>query len=830
MQTINTWFWKATLATVALATFLGGEAVGQSVVNIPDPTLEAAVRSIVGNTNDPLTTADLLGVTNLASYYAVTNLSGLEYATNLQSLALYAGNPASLLALTGLPNLCSLSVEGGAASNYTGLAALTRLTNLDLYLSSVTNVSWLAGLTNLVSLDLSWNQLTDPGPLAGLAQLKRLDLSGNPLGDCAALAGLTNLSGSLYLDMVSITNAGVLTELQQVSELTLYQNHVADLAPLSNLTQLAALDMGCNPIRDFSPLAGLTNLQRLYLNGTTLTNLDRLPLLPRVAELDINYNRLDNLNALTGFTNLAWVNASYNCLTNIDGLTNLARLAKVYLQVNLLDTNAASSAMTDIEALTGRGVVVGYNPQNVAPAISIPEHLVVPANEISSVWITAADDLTPGDRLTSAVGCSDPALVTVATSSKALSPVSGFAPVIIPGPGISLMTPPNPPSIPAWQGYLNITAASNQAGTATITLTVTDDTGLSNTAMLALEVISPVAFDPASVGSTGSNVSWRTFGSNPWQGQTNVTHSGGWAAQSGSEESWLEASVAGPGMLSYWWRYVSTNGGGGGGQLRASCAESGLLAGSTMWPTPNLSPGTSEPPAAEWKQSVLSIPKGHWALRWQVMPGWWSQSPMLWLADVQFTPGEALCWLETGSTQVTGGYFPLTAHGPPGELYDLETSPDLRQWSRARRFTFSNFEESFYNLNGASGAQFYRLHKASLMPIWLEKPAFDPAGAVRLTLHSEPGQLVALEWSSDLVTWTTLVQTNNLEGALQVTEHPTGEVGARFYRAKGLAPANPPLGRPGMISPGIRYPRRRHGSYLPQPSPPPPPGIVFPTT
>ncbi len=118
---------------------------------------------------------------------------------------------------------------------------------------------------------------------------------------------------------------------------------------------------------------------------------------------------------------------------------------------------------------------------------------------------------------------------------------------------------PNAPSIPGWGAYLNLTAVPNQTGTATITVIATDDTGMTAEATIVVTVSQPVSFDGPAVGNATSNVSWRTFGASPWQGQTNVVHTGDTAAQAGSGESWLEADVSGPGMLTFWWRYSTTN-------------------------------------------------------------------------------------------------------------------------------------------------------------------------------------------------------------------------------------------------------------------------------
>ena len=784
---------------LVLAVLLPWGAAGQASVNIPDSNLESAVLAALGRTNGPITTADILGLTNLTVGTVVTNLSGLEYASNLESLFLYYGNVGSLSPLTGLLHLSSLSLEHGFSQNLTGLSSLSGLTNLDLYSSTFTNATGLAALTNLMFLDLSWTRLSDFGPLAGLPHLQYLDLSGNPMGNCAALAGLTNLSGSLYLDNASLSNITGLGGLTNLTELTLYQDQVSDLTPLVALTSLAALDLADDPVRDFSALAGMTNLQSLFVEGTAISNLNRLPLLPRLTMLDANYNRLDDLNALAGCTNLQWLNASYNWLTNIDALTNLSQLRTVYLQINLLDTNTASANMNVIQVLLTNHASVQYTPQHAPPATSLPGDWLVPANENSSMSFSVSDDLTPGQSLVLSVRSSNPALVTAAIGPTPLAvlPVSRWLQSV----GSFTMVP-NAPSIAGWSGYLNLTAVPNQTGTATITVTATDDTGLTTDTTVAVTVSRPVSFDSLAVGNANSNVTWSTFGANPWQGQTNVVHDGGKAAQGGSQESWLEADVTGPGLLTFWWKYSATNWA-PGAELTATCADSGLT-GHVWTPVGSGFPGYGQSPLSDWQESTLSLPAGRWALRWQFALGPGDYLPMLWVADVTFTPGPPVCWLEHVPSWNSPAYFSLYLHGPPGETYDVEASLDLRQWSRLERLTLPDFQVEYTDPHASAAARFYRMHKPTLAPMWLEKPRVDGNKAVQLTLHSEPAQPLSLEYSTNLLSWETLVQTNNAAGTMQVADGAAANAGVRFYRAKalpwglsspGAAPGQPPSAR-----------------------------------
>ena len=111
---------------------------------------------------------------------------------------------------------------------------------------------------------------------------------------------------------------------------------------------------------------------------------------------------------------------------------------------------------------------------------------------------------------------------------------------------------------------LNVAPTLNQTGTMTLTLTATDDTGLSTNVTILVTVVPPQVLDGALLDAT--NLAWQTGGNAPWFGQTNVSYSGPSAAQSGSvgvnEESWLQTSVTGPGILTFWWRRTATGYGG----------------------------------------------------------------------------------------------------------------------------------------------------------------------------------------------------------------------------------------------------------------------------
>jgi hypothetical protein len=71
------------------------------------------------------------------------------------------------------------------------------------------------------------------------------------------------------------------------------------------------------------------------------------------------------------------------------------------------------------------------------------------------------------------------------------------------------------------------------------------------------------AIVPIDVAVDATNLSWTTFGDANWSGQTGVSHDGDGSDQSGSmsdnQSSTLQATVTGPGTLTFWWQTVCAN-------------------------------------------------------------------------------------------------------------------------------------------------------------------------------------------------------------------------------------------------------------------------------
>src|SRR5213595_3213156 len=78
----------------------------------------------------------------------------------------------------------------------------------------------------------------------------------------------------------------------------------------------------------------------------------------------------------------------------------------------------------------------------------------------------------------------------------------------------------------------------------------------------ALALAAQVEAQSLSTALDGPGLNWTTGGNAVWLGETAVTHDTVDAAQSGTNvfygfESWLQTSITGPGLLSFWWKLAS---------------------------------------------------------------------------------------------------------------------------------------------------------------------------------------------------------------------------------------------------------------------------------
>src|SRR6185295_6423768 len=95
-----------------------------------------------------------------------------------------------------------------------------------------------------------------------------------------------------------------------------------------------------------------------------------------------------------------------------------------------------------------------------------------------------------------------------------------------------------------------------QSGNYFVVVSNAIDSATSSNALLVVTALLPLA-----EALDGTNLVWTTNGAPPWIGQTNTTHDGADGARSGaigdSTTTSFQASVNGPGTVSFWWKVSS---------------------------------------------------------------------------------------------------------------------------------------------------------------------------------------------------------------------------------------------------------------------------------
>ena len=219
-------------------------ARADTVVNFPDPNLQAAIRLAINELTGDIHQSDLAGLTAFSpENKGITDLTGLEYCTSLTYLYL----------------------DSNQIGNISSLSGLTRLTRLNLNSNQISDISPLSGLTSLVELYLDSNQIgNNTSPLSGLSNLQYLGLSSNQIGNISPLSGLANLT-SLDLGSNQIgNNTSPLSGLTRLTYLYLSSNQIGNVEPLVNNSGLAqgdTVDLRSNPLSSDSTTIYIPTLQ-----------------------------------------------------------------------------------------------------------------------------------------------------------------------------------------------------------------------------------------------------------------------------------------------------------------------------------------------------------------------------------------------------------------------------------------------------------------------------------------------------------------------------------------------------------------------------------------
>ena len=385
--------------------------------NIPDPGLDAALRSALGIPNGPLYPDELASLTGQfnAAGYGIADLTGIEHCTGLTILDVSdntLGSLAPLASLTGLKEL-NLS-DNNTLSNLSPLASLTQLETLDASGNLISDLSPLAGLTSLTRLELGSNQIADLSPLDGLTNLETLNLPSNEIVNLAPLAGLTNLTRldlennqivdlsrlsnlsaleTLSLPNNLLTGLSTLPTLPALRSLRLSNNPItslagldpqpaldflsargcefSDLSPLAEIPSLRDISISDNPISDLSPLAEIVDLADLTVADAQVSDLGPLATLSALLYLEIGGNQVEDLSPLAGLLALEEIYFDDNQVVDLSPLANLPALNTAYFNRNSICDLSPLLLNTGLGA--GDDIEAAGNPLTVAGCDSVAD-------------------------------------------------------------------------------------------------------------------------------------------------------------------------------------------------------------------------------------------------------------------------------------------------------------------------------------------------------------------------------------------------------------------------------------------------------------------------
>lgn len=178
-----------------------------------------------------------------------------------------------------------------------------------------------------------------------LGTLSELFLVNSPLANSAALSKLRGLR-ILRATHSELKGIDWLPPLQNLEQLILDDNHIADIRPLRQLNRLAVLALSGNPITDISPLVGL-GLKRLRINRIPLADHEQLAELRGLESLAIAGLGLTSLKMLTDCEKLENLVASHNKLRSAEELSSCPLLRNLYLSHNKIASFGAGSRDTN---------------------------------------------------------------------------------------------------------------------------------------------------------------------------------------------------------------------------------------------------------------------------------------------------------------------------------------------------------------------------------------------------------------------------------------------------------------------------------------------------
>lgn len=438
---------------------------------IDDPGLAKCVNTKLNrDPATPITATELAGLSRTLECDIgdqVRSLDGLELATRLWTLNIFAGSndlsaPGALDAIGKLPELKELRLNGVKVTDASlaGIAGAGTLTILDIDNSpGVTSLEPVRGLTNISRLTAQKNAITSLEPISGLTKLELLGVADNAIPSLEPLAAMKDL-GVLTATNNSITSLDGLEDLSKLTELWVNENPLGgQIDALRGKPLLISLNITNTGVTSLLPIADSTALTTLQANRNHIADLSGLVAYPGSGSHLVDFQDLagPTLFVPADATSIRFDISGNHVLR--DGVT-LASIGGAIVptpdpEVPIVTMNVNDPAMTQLqytfrEAPTVNNVYGG--------AVTMPIVRVSVTNE-ESILGTAEEALTGQVTVTEGFPASDYQLGDDAPAWLSIDPATG-----------------------------KLSGTPPEAGTVTVTVTVTDALGNRVTGEITIEV------------------------------------------------------------------------------------------------------------------------------------------------------------------------------------------------------------------------------------------------------------------------------------------------------------------------------------------------------
>ncbi len=347
-------------------------------VTFRDSAMEEAVRSALGITEDRvLYSNELWSLTEFSVPAGATSLEDLKWMPYLQKLTVDQNVIDSLEALASMQQLQTVNISDCAISrrDIEIIASLPKLSSLTLSGCSLSTMAGLEKAMGLTYLDLSNNTIRDTAVLKAMTGLQELYMAHNALVSLEDIATLTTLT-ALDVSYNSIATTAPLAALTNLEKLSVSGNSLMNLDGVGSLVKLQHFYAAHNNLVDVAVLAGCKDMEMLDISNNTLLNIDIIAELVKLREVNFSHNEISSLPTFQESTPLIAVYGSYNNIQSLDGLKGVAALQYVYMDYNeelksisaltscpdLKVVNVYHTKVTKVSSLTGKGVVVNYDP------------------------------------------------------------------------------------------------------------------------------------------------------------------------------------------------------------------------------------------------------------------------------------------------------------------------------------------------------------------------------------------------------------------------------------------------------------------------------------